>query len=211
MHSPLLPYTQIKDFLSPDELDSLFQWVLDNEGRFRPATIQSGDTMIVDPDSRIALTCYEFDPLEAQLRQRFLDSLPIFMANIGAIGPEPSNVELQLAAHGDGAFYRPHTDISIGEVRKTRKPENDRVLSAVLYFHADPKGFSGGELRLFRLGARVDDERPDDFVELQPLQNSLVVFHSWVPHEVRPVHCLSRLFQNYRFAVNCWFRRPSGA
>jgi Rps23 Pro-64 3,4-dihydroxylase Tpa1-like proline 4-hydroxylase len=123
------------------------------------------------------------------------------MAKTGFRGAAPSILELELAAHGDGAFYHAHTDIAVGETRKKRSDKSDRVLSAVYYFYAEPKAFSGGELRLFQLG-----ENPA-FVELQPLQNSLVVFHSWVPHEVRPVSCPSGEFRDYRFAINCWYRR----
>ena len=76
--------------------------------------------MVVDPALRSSLTCYDFEPMETQLRQRFTKSLPKLMAKIGAVGPRPSKIELQLAAYGDGAFYRPHTDIPIGDVRKER-------------------------------------------------------------------------------------------
>lgn len=206
MHSPLLPYAQIPDFLAKDGLDSLLRWVLDNESIFTPATVFDPG-VVVDPAMRTSLTCYDFEPMETQLRQRFAKSLPTLMARIGAVGPQPSKIELQLAAYGDGAFYRPHTDIPIGDVRKERKPEKDRVISAVLYFHAEPKAFSGGELRLFRLGAEPANDSSDSFVELEPLHNSLVIFHSWMTHEVRPVRCPSRKFADSRFSVNCWFRR----
>ncbi len=206
MNLPLPPYAQLTDFLPGEELDSLLEWVLDHEDRFAPATIMSGDNAVVNAEWRVGLTCRDLDPLEPQLRKRMLDALPLVMAKTGATGPEPSTLELELAAHGDGAHYRAHTDLPIGARRKLRTIGDDRVLSSVLYFHAEPKAFSGGALRLFRLGADETDGE-SAFVEIPPIQNSLVVFHSWVRHEVRPVHCPSREFRNYRFALNCWFRR----
>jgi Rps23 Pro-64 3,4-dihydroxylase Tpa1-like proline 4-hydroxylase len=206
MNLPLPPYAQLTDFLPAEELSSLLEWVLAHQDRFAPATIMSGDQAVVNAEWRVGLTCRDLGPLEPQLRKRMLDALPVVMAKTGATGPEPSTLELELAAHGDGAHYRPHTDLPIGARRKQRTIGDDRVLSSVLYFHAEPKGFSGGALRLFRLGAEETGDE-SEYVEIPPLQNSLVVFHSWVRHEVRPVHCPSRKFRDYRFALNCWFRR----
>ena len=77
----------------------------------------------------------------------------------------------------------------------------DRLLSAVYYFHREPKGFSGGQLRLHRFGSNGE---PGDYVDIEPERNSLVVFPSWTTHEVRTVHCPTGQFADYRFAVNCW-------
>ena len=207
MDLPLPPYAQLTDFLSPDELDGLLEWVLANEDKFAPATIMSGDAQVVNPDWRVGLTNRDLGPLEPVLRKRLLESLPALMAKTGASGPEPRTLELELAAHGDGAHYRAHTDLPIGPRRQLRTPGEDRVLSGVLYFHAEPKAFSGGALRLYRLGSDGKDDDPASYIDIQPLQNSFAVFHSWVRHEVRTVHCPSRRFRDYRFALNCWFRR----
>ncbi len=211
MDLPLLPYARLTDFLPDEELAVLLAWVLGHEHLFAPATIMSGDTALVNAAWRVGLTCRQLGPLEPLLRRRMLEALPELMARTGATGPEPSTLELELAAHGDGAHYRPHTDLPIGARRKLRTIRDDRVLSSVLYFHAEPKGFSGGALRLFRLGAEENNDDESGFVEIAPTQNSLAVFHSWVRHEVRPVHCPSCEFRNYRFALNCWFRRKLSA
>ena len=210
MDLPLAPYARLTDFLPQDELETLLEWVLSHEQSFAPATIMSGDKPVVNAEWRVGLTCRDLGPLEPMLRKRMLAALPRLMAQTGASGPEPSKLELELAAHGDGAHYRPHTDLPIGARRKLRSSKDDRVLSSVLYFHAEPKQFSGGALRLFRIGAE-DSTDESAFVELPPEQNSLVAFHSWVRHEVRPVHCPSREFRDYRFALNCWFRRKLAA
>ena len=74
------------------------------------------------------------------------------------------------------------------------------MISAVYYFHNIPKGFSGGNLRLFRFGS----EEADDGVAIEPIDNSLVEFPSWVRHQVERVSCPSGDFADYRYALNCW-------
>lgn len=83
------------------------------------------------------------------------------------------------------------------------------MLSAVYYFHALPKGFSGGQLRLFRFGADHTAAQSElaNHVDLEPVRNSLIAFPSWAYHEVRPVSCPSGDFADFRFALNCWYCR----
>jgi Rps23 Pro-64 3,4-dihydroxylase Tpa1-like proline 4-hydroxylase len=114
-----------------------------------------------------------------------------------------------MVAYGDGAHFAAHTDIPIGTDHRdhgARFGKFDRLLSGVYYFHAEPKGFTGGELRLFRFGSDAAAE-PGDWMDIPPEQNSLVVFPSWVRHQVLPVHCPSDAFSDSRFAVNCWMCR----
>jgi len=78
-----------------------------------------------------------------------------------------------------------------------------RVLSCVYYFHREPKAFEGGALRIHAFGSEEDAE----FVDIEPRQNSLLVFPAWAPHEVRTVSCPSDAFADARFSVNCWLHR----
>jgi Rps23 Pro-64 3,4-dihydroxylase Tpa1-like proline 4-hydroxylase len=109
----------------------------------------------------------------------------------------PSSYEIELVAHGDGAFFSRHID-----TYTTRKSQ--RVISGVYYFHRQPKAFSGGELRLYGL-TKGDQTGP--FVDVIPENDTLVTFPSWYPHEVLPVRCPSGRLEDSRFAVNCWIMR----
>ena len=80
----------------------------------------------------------------------------------------------------------------------------DRLLSGVYYFHREPKAFSGGALRFHRFGG---GETQDDWIDVEPEQDSLVVFPTWARHEVLRVSCPSREFADSRFAVNVWLCR----
>lgn len=202
MDEPLLPYVQIRDFLPQPELEELLDYVLSHPHKFKPATVGDADRSLLNTDVRVGLTWGNLGPLDERLQSRFRDALPFIMERTGIPAPQPDNVEVGLAAHGDGAFYRPHIDLVIGDDADRSSPESGRVLSAVYYFHAEPKRFSGGELRLFRLGTN------SGFVDIEPLQNSLIAFHSWMRHEVRPVAVPSGEFRDYRFAINCWYGRP---
>ncbi len=119
-----------------------------------------------------------------------------------------------MAAHPNGAHFAPHLDIPIGADRAplAAADRHDRVISAVYYFHAEPKAFTGGELRLYRYGAPAETigQEPGNHVDIAPINNSLVAFPSWALHEVRPVQCPSDEFREYRFAVNCWYCKVLG-
>jgi hypothetical protein len=133
---PLPPYARIVDFLSQVEHQQLLDWAVSSRDRFRPATVSKGRPkreFRVDPERRIGLTTRKLGPLEAVLRERLLGALPELMAGTGTGGPPPTSLELELAAHGDGAYYRPHIDIPVGANRQPlgANPGEDRVLSAV--------------------------------------------------------------------------------
>lgn len=204
---PLPPSIQLDDFLSVDEHAELLDWVLSNRARFEPATVVHGDTHHADDRTRIALRMGDVGPMKQCLREKLLAAVPRILGSIGGRLPDVPSLELELTAYGDGAFYRAHRDIQVGPARKSlgARPGEDRVLSAVYYFHRQPKGFSGGELRLFRWGASAGSTDPNDWRDIPPTDNSLACFATWAVHEVRAVTCPSGAFEDYRFALNCWY------
>jgi hypothetical protein len=213
LKGPMPPYAQFRDFLDDATHRALLDWVSTQRANFVEATVtksKAGYGTRLDPEVRIALKLGDLGALEAPLSERLLEALPDAMAAIGSRGPEPRSLELEITAYGDGAHFRPHLDIPIGSDRKplgARKGE-DRVISAVYYFHNQPKGFSGGQLRLFRFGSDPMNCAEDDSVAVEPVDNSLLVFPSWVQHGVERVSCPSGNFDDYRYAVNCWYCRP---
>jgi SM-20-related protein len=139
--------------------------------------------------------------LEGELRARVLETLPAMVEQLGASRFEPTRLELEMVAHGDGAFYAKHrdTNISLGPALSNR-----RVISAVYYFHRIPKSFSGGALRIYPFAG---GNEASAFADIEPTDDTLVFFPSWFPHEVLPVVCPSGRFEDSRFAINCWIRR----
>ena len=208
---PLPPVAQRQQFLADEDHRALLDHVLANRDKFSPAVVNKGQVDSVnrvDPAKRIALTTRTIGPLEPLLRDRLGAALADLAAQFG-LGFTADSLELEFAAHGDGAFFGAHTDIPIGANRTTLsdEPGHDRVVSAVYYFYATPRQFSGGNLRLYRFGAdpQGDGQDPANHLDLAPTDNSLVAFPSTVRHEVTRVSCPSGRFDDYRFALNCWY------
>lgn len=209
--APMPPHGQIFDFLPHDHHHRLLDWALQNEARFEPATIiyDEGKSAGIDSAVRDALKLSDLGPVEPVIRSALLGALPRIMELAGYRGPEPRSIEFDIVAYGDGAHFRPHVDIPVGSDRKPLGggPDEDRVITALYYFHGEPKGFSGGALRLYRFGASAEASDPDDSVTLEPVRNSLAVFPSWAMHGVEQVRCPSGRFADFRFGLNCWMCR----
>src|SRR5262249_27282981 len=137
-----------------------------------------------------------------ELRDKVHSLLPAIFETLGHKQFIPT-FELELVAHGDGAFFARHLDTT---VTNQGRPASDRIVSAVYYFHAQPKAFSGGVLRLHSLAA---SGKQGTFIDIPPDYDSLVFFPSMFPHEVLPVKSSGK-FLDSRFAINCWVRRSGG-
>ncbi len=199
----ITPFHQSGEFLDAHGHRAMLDWAMANRERFQPALIAGG---IVDPTQRLCETLLDLGPMETVLKRRFEEMLQTSWKNTLIGEFRLDSIELNLAAHGDGAHFAAHRDTFSGEARLHAREaghiQHDRMLSAVYYFHREPKGFSGGELRLHPFSSAGGQ---GGHVDIQPLQNSVVAFPSFIFHEVRPVHCPSQAFEDYRFAVNCWF------
>ena len=207
---PLPPVARMVDFLGQDDHAAILEWTLSNPDLFAPVGIHDNESeaTVIDPTRRICAATRDFGPHRPMLRERLLAALPDLMAQAGMHFAVDS-LELELAAHGDGAFFTAHTDIPVGAKRKplAEMPGQDRILSAVYYFYARPKRFSGGNLRLYRFGAAPHGagEDPANRIDIEPLDNVLIAFGSTVQHEVTRVSCPSGRFEDQRFAINCWY------
>jgi hypothetical protein len=197
----IAPYVVRDDFLPAEDLRMLIAWTLAREVDF-------ASTLVGGPHGRVdtAIRASRSLPPKTFAPQRafFLDHLlPLVPDLCTALGLQPftvGRVQLGLVCHNDGDYYRRHIDTAV----TTTGPIATRMISAVYYFHPEPKGFSGGELRLHPFSPRA---KTGAFTDLAPAQNRLVVFPSWAPHEVMPVSCPSGGFAASRFSVNCWFHR----
>jgi SM-20-related protein len=91
---------------------------------------------------------------------------------------------------------------------RNARSTRERTLSYVFYFHKEPKGFRGGEFRLYH--SRITEGRyecGEPVVDIAPINNSILFFLSYRHHEVLPVHCPSRRFADGRFTINGWVRQ----
>ena len=195
----MAPYRVYRDFLAEGTVGALLDHVLGREAEFAPTRVGQAQDAAINPEVRQSLSVRDLGDFRQVLDAQVRDRAPALMADLRMSPIARSKFELELVAHGDGAFFRRHIDTQVAGER-----QHIRVLSGVYYFHREPKGFSGGALRLHAIG---DDAR---FIDIEPERNMLLVFPSWAPHEVLPVACPSQRFADARFAINCWIyaKRP---
>ncbi|MEK6399100.1 MAG: 2OG-Fe(II) oxygenase [Terriglobus sp.] len=145
----------------------------------------------MDDTLRRALVLQDIGPFKMPFAKAANMQYRNWIAQMGLPPFDVSGMELEMAAHNDGAHFTRHTD-----TQTMMGQGSHRALSAVYYFYREPKGFTGGHLRLFG-----NDETQTD---IEPAQNTLAIFPSFVPHQVMPVSCPSQQFADSRFAINCW-------
>lgn len=192
------PFVVLRDFLPDDTVASLLDYTLAHEAAFARTMTGHGEKGGVRSDIRISVGTRDLGSFRPILKDKLRALVPELVATLRATPVDGPKFELQLVAHNDGAFYKHHIDTQTASDR-----HNIRVLSGVYYFHASPKAFSGGALRLYAIG----DPDKKAFVDIEPTHNSLLVFPSWAPHEVMPVSVASGRFVDSRFAINCWVHR----
>lgn len=190
------PHHVVRDFLDRDVAAELLALASANQTAFQPAGVGRGDQTGINLEVRVALNIDLPAPYRSIVRTKVLDLLPTLAPTLGIEPIREPRLEMEMVAHRDGAFFKRHIDTRTGD----KEQEYIRVLSGVYYFHAQPKAFSGGELRLYALGDA-------SFIDIVPEHNSLVFFPSWAPHEVMPVSVPSKRFVDSRFAINCFIRR----
>lgn len=192
----LFPYMHVENFLSDELSQQIFDYAAENEDKYTPSLV--GKEGKVNEKMRISKVTRDLGPFDAVLHEKIHAFYPEMLMGLKmADFKKKEQLELEIAAHGDGAFFKPHIDMRLGET-------GDRVLSAVYYMHSIPKKFSGGELKIYPLEIMPGDDEP---VVLEPKHNSLLIFQSYVHHEVLPIVCPGAAFRDYRFAINCWIHK----
>tara|TARA_R110002051_G_C8726217_1_gene497340 strand:- start:1011 stop:1679 length:669 start_codon:yes stop_codon:yes gene_type:complete len=110
---------------------------------------------------------------------------------------ETNTHETQVSRYGDSdQKYDWHCD----------SDDKKRIITAVYYFHKEPKKYKGGEIELSRspsaFGKIVDDNK-DNIITIPPENNMMVIFAGNVSHRVKATESPKK-FDLGRFSVNCW-------
>ncbi len=184
----------------------LLSYAVAHESAFVASRIGSGASARQDATRRVSAVCRNLGALHAPIEERILARVADFTEVLGLYPFATGKIEIELAAHGDGAFFSRHVDTQ----RDVFGSTSPRVLSAVYYFHSQPRKFSGGELRLYDFAT----DGQESYVDIAPLHDSLLVFPSYAPHEVLPVCVPQGRFEYQRFALNIWIHKaapPAGS
>ena len=200
----MLPkYCLIDDFLEPDQLDRLRAHVIASEDTFAPTKVRDSGSSVRNDAARLSSKCaLGLGPLKAIFADRLTEIAPRLFTELG-IPPAPiADVETELIAHRDGAFFGPHIDTFVAANRTGEA--TDRLISTVFYFAFAQATFSGGELAIYPFA------KGSPAVAVEPRNNRLVAFPSFVLHEVRRVSIPGNALRDARFSINGWLHRSRG-
>lgn len=189
-----LPHRIIPGWLGERQAARLLAFSMDAEARFTPTKLADHGAGRLDVVVRQSSVLKDLGAFAGPLRRRAL-ALQDGLETAFDMAHTPANsTQMEVVAHGDGAFYRPHTDTYSGD---EYTPGGRRRLTMVYYLHRRPRRFTGGRLRLFDLGG-------EQSIEIEPTHDSLLVFPSSARHEVETISCPDGAFGDSRFAVNIW-------
>lgn len=196
------PYHVVPNFLGNDWVERLLAHAIAHQSSFVGSGVGYRANSRVDPSVRVSYKLKDLGALRTELEAHFRAAMPQAVSELRLSPFELATCEIELVAHGDGAFFKRHIDT----ITQTDDPDikTQRVLTGVYYFHSLQKRFSGGQLRMHAL---VPQEQDGSFIDIEPERDQLVLFPAWAPHEVLPVSCPSQAFEHARFAINCWYRR----
>jgi Rps23 Pro-64 3,4-dihydroxylase Tpa1-like proline 4-hydroxylase len=188
------PHRVFPGWLGEAEAARLLAYSLAAEARFTPTRLNDLGGSRRDSVVRQSSVLKDLGTFASPLRRKALALQAGLEAAFDVRRTPANSTQIEMVAHGDGAFYRPHTDTYTGD---EYTPGGRRRLTMVYYLHRRPCRFTGGRLRLFDLGG-------EQSVEIEPTHDSLLVFPSSARHEVETISCPGGAFADGRFAVNIW-------
>jgi predicted 2-oxoglutarate/Fe(II)-dependent dioxygenase YbiX len=177
-----------RDVLGPELNRAAYAEALALRPIFEPSRLSPSR---VDTSNRLSTVVYDqhLGRFTAVFRQVLQDRLNDALERLGIPAFPVGAMDIQMTAHGDGEFFRQHTDSG-------SRATADRALTFVYYFHREPKRYAGGELVFFS---------PDGVEQVvEPVNDALILFDPHTPHEVRPVSCPSGRLEDGRFTLNGW-------
>lgn len=202
--NPMCAHVVYRDVLGARAVAALLDYVTLHENDFKPAQVRmrGSGRDAVDLERRDCLLLHDAGPVRQQIEAFVRAIAADALARLRLIEPAVEPREFEISAHGDGGHFMRHIDTIDATDRV-------RILSAVYYFARTPRRFQGGELRLHRFPNPFATSARAVFVDVAPETDTLVVFPSWLDHEVRPVRVPSGAWADGRFTINCWIHRMS--
>jgi SM-20-related protein len=193
----------LDEFLAPQELAELTSFILDHEDSFEASEVISphSEGGVVTYEHRSSRVLMDIGKYQDLMLDRIRTSLPDVLGKLGMEEFTIAGVEAQVTASNEGDFFHFHSDNGSERVAS-------RYLTFVYFFHREPRGFEGGELRIH--DARLENGEyvsEGTYQTMIPQQNQIVFFPCEVLHEITPVKCASRRFADSRFTLNGWLRR----
>jgi len=203
------PHVIFRNVFGLGMVAGLLDYVAGRQAEFKPALVRSRATGEgrADRSLRSSVSLADLGAFKAPFKAFVAGIACSALTRLNAAEPAVEPKDFEISAFRDGDRFGAHIDT---DERLTRV----RVLSCVYYFAATPRRFSGGELRLYGLPTvSAAKGGPAPFIDVVPETDSMVLFSSWLRHEVMPVAVPSGAWPDSRFTINCWLHRvpPSTA
>jgi SM-20-related protein len=195
------PHGTIHSLLGQSAVSAMLEHVVEHEADFSPGLLRKRGSpeRRIDPAVLHSRVRRGLGPFQQRVETVMRAVAPIAVTRLGLIEPAVEPREFEFASYGDGGHFTLHLDT-------TEEAHRMRILSCVYYFAATPRRFTGGALRLHGFPSPFGaGERP--IVDVTPETDMLVIFPSWMEHEVLPVHVPSGSWRDHRFSINCWIHR----
>lgn len=185
------PAILIRNFLSKDNRNTIFDYAVANVDRFVNSTVTSGDSFY-----RQSKVLYSFEPHQSFMIDKVRSVLPDVCDRLKIDRFNPSQVECQMTFSGNENYFRNHQDNSCPATAS-------RVLSWVYYMRSnDPDGFTGGNISFYK---SIDKNSLTDSLKVE--DNSLLIFPSNTWHSVDPVYLAVDDPRFFRITCNGWVRK----
>jgi SM-20-related protein len=198
------PYLLYRDVMGPDYVAGLLEYVIERQCDFVAGNMHNRQTgeSFMDRNVRWSLYLKDLGPFRDPIKA-FVNTIasPALKA-LNLVEPQVKPREFEITAYPDGGHIGEHIDTKTAT-------KSVRILSCVYYFAATPRRFDGGELRLFGFPKPSPGKvsGPASFVDIEPRTDTLIVFPSWLRHQVLPVSVPSGQWADARFTINCWVHR----
>ena len=190
-----LPVHIEEDWLEPSLADDLLTFAIASESRFESAPVIYSGEKLVNPEMYHASELQDMSSFTQIMWARVSEALPRLQEKLGMTQGQLRAGRPILTAYGDGAHFRTHIDTHILANKSVVNSPGTRVMTVIVYLHAHPRRFEGGDLVMHQLGGA-------EVMKIAPSHNRLVAFPAFAPHEVSKVSCPGAVFANRRFAVN---------
>jgi Rps23 Pro-64 3,4-dihydroxylase Tpa1-like proline 4-hydroxylase len=198
-------YLDLDHFLTDEEHQTLLAFVQAHDVDLIPSEVlNAGGESRPSPTYRSSRVLFDVEEIWPFFAERLTALLPHVRKELGVLWFPLRSIERQLTSSGDGDFFRTHIDSGTESVA-------GRILTYVYYFNTEPRGYTGGALRLYDGIIRDNGflDRGSTYVDLEPRNNSIVFFPSCLHHEVRPVQATGEGIAGRRLTINGWFLQES--
>src|SRR5262249_14313865 len=100
----------VHDWLGSEAVARLLQFAQANEHHFKDTMVRNEQGEKMNNIIRVSKRLPCIDGLKSELRPKFKLLLPLVFDKLGIKPFIPSRIEVELVAHGDGAFFARHND-----------------------------------------------------------------------------------------------------